>query len=992
MNRGLDMEKKIREIIENENLYNPYKDDQIADMINTTRSNIVRIRKSLNIESYNTRRMPVLLEKIKEIAAENRGISTVDITKKLNEMGFDVSRFLVAKLKDGIFDEIQEVDSDENSNKKTQGDSSIHEIKDDKYHSNELLRSKFSSFELIGEDGSIKNSQQLMRAAMVYPSKGLHTIIIGETGTGKSELVDTIYKKLISNGELSPSKKLIKYNCANYANNPELLMSQLFGHVKGSFTGADSDRDGIIKEANGGILFLDEIHRLSKVGQEMLFTVIDDGKYRKLGQNSSSEDIEVMIIGATTEDVNSNILSTFRRRIPMIIELPSLENRSVNERFQLIVMILQAEANNLGKRILINSLCLINLLTYRCLGNIGQLSSDIKVAIANAYLKFIDAHSEFLELKMSDFPRVVHESLTKHLISTELDLFRDHGLLIKPNGNKVTLVDERNTEVKPEEICDLMKLLYQSFQKQKLPKSLMSNLLSREIKYRVTQIIKTDSFELKEGYLLKDTGYNIDIEDIVRNIEEELGELKSEIKVYLKITMEDIFKKIDSGWEFPDVSLSRAEKDFLMEYRVAWEALNKVFEFRNDDLPRMIIGIVATYIHFGYIDDEKNDDVRVVIITHGKAASAIADVCNYYVHEKILSAIDIPLDFDKEEYINYVINIISEYEEKSLLLLVDLGTPLLLGEIISKKTNKLTKTVGRVDLALALEAAIKAKKKGITLTEIYVYLKNKAITKTKETIGKTQMSDNIIIVSCITGQGAANNIKTFIKENFNGYLSNVDILSFGVITPEILEYIKRLMDTHNIVSCIGTYVIDLPEVTFIEMSELVQDKGRERLIKLLEKTDVKAITCPSLSNYIHDDAIFFDKIYLNKAEAIGDIATKLFQLGYVTEEFKYDALKREAFISTDYKYGVSLPHTGVDHVIKTVISITRFTKPIVWNNEYKCNIMIMLALKKEDVRAIRALRKIIESEEFRGYIIKQDKKGMFETIAKCESESKKNKT
>ena len=62
-------------------------------------------------------------------------------------------------------------------------------------------------------------------------------------------------------------------NCSEYANNPELLTANLFGHTKGAFTGADKDRAGLLTIANGGVLFLDEVHCLNSECQEKLFLV-----------------------------------------------------------------------------------------------------------------------------------------------------------------------------------------------------------------------------------------------------------------------------------------------------------------------------------------------------------------------------------------------------------------------------------------------------------------------------------------------------------------------------------------------------------------------------------------------------------------------------------------------------------------------------------------------------------------------------------------------
>ncbi len=80
---------------------------------------------------------------------------------------------------------------------------------------------------------------------------------------------------------------------------------------KGAFTGADQDKIGLIENADEGILLLDEIHRLSPETQEMLFLLMDKGVYRRLGETDKYRKANVLIIGATTENINSALLQTF---------------------------------------------------------------------------------------------------------------------------------------------------------------------------------------------------------------------------------------------------------------------------------------------------------------------------------------------------------------------------------------------------------------------------------------------------------------------------------------------------------------------------------------------------------------------------------------------------------------------------------------------------------------------------------------------------------
>src|SRR5438270_12381274 len=93
----------------------------------------------------------------------------------------------------------------------------------------------------------------------------------------------------------------IASNCADYANNPQLLMAHLFGSMRGAYTGADRDRTGLVEQAHRGILFLDEVHRLPPEGQEMLFYLMDRERFRRLGDVHERHS-SLLLLAATTED------------------------------------------------------------------------------------------------------------------------------------------------------------------------------------------------------------------------------------------------------------------------------------------------------------------------------------------------------------------------------------------------------------------------------------------------------------------------------------------------------------------------------------------------------------------------------------------------------------------------------------------------------------------------------------------------------------------
>lgn len=198
---------------------------------------------------------------------------------------------------------------------------------------------------LLGANESLKKQVEQAKAAILYPPNGLHTLIVGQTGVGKTLFAHMMYRYGKYIKKLNKDAPFISFNCADYYNNPQLLMSQIFGHIKGAFTGADANKQGLVELADGGILFLDEIHRLPPEGQEMIFYFIDTGTFSKLGETERRRKANVLIIGATTEDYTSVLIKAFVRRIPNVITIPPLSERSLRERVSIIQFLFSNEAN-----------------------------------------------------------------------------------------------------------------------------------------------------------------------------------------------------------------------------------------------------------------------------------------------------------------------------------------------------------------------------------------------------------------------------------------------------------------------------------------------------------------------------------------------------------------------------------------------------------------------------------------------------------------------
>jgi DNA-binding NtrC family response regulator len=188
---------------------------------------------------------------------------------------------------------------------------------------NKKLKSEIGTSEIIiGNHSSIKN---ILETVARVAKTDARILITGENGTGKELIAQEIHKQ-----SLRSNTELIEVNCAALPH--ELIESELFGHEKGSFTGAIKQRIGKFELANGGNLFLDEIGDMSFPAQAKVLRAIEEGKIERVG-GTSKISVDVRVIAATNKDLSSEIQKgnfredLFHRLNVIPIHLPPLRER-----------------------------------------------------------------------------------------------------------------------------------------------------------------------------------------------------------------------------------------------------------------------------------------------------------------------------------------------------------------------------------------------------------------------------------------------------------------------------------------------------------------------------------------------------------------------------------------------------------------------------------------------------------------------------------------
>lgn len=188
---------------------------------------------------------------------------------------------------------------------------------------NKILKKKISQkYEMIGNSKAIDHIKNIIDK--VAPTDA-RVLIVGANGTGKELVAHWIHEK--SERAKYP---MIEVNCAAIPS--ELIESELFGHVKGSFTGANKDRAGKFEAANGGTIFLDEIGDMSLSAQAKVLRALQENKITRVGCDKDIK-IDVRVLAATNKDLKKEIAESrfredlFHRLAVIIIEVPKLNDR-----------------------------------------------------------------------------------------------------------------------------------------------------------------------------------------------------------------------------------------------------------------------------------------------------------------------------------------------------------------------------------------------------------------------------------------------------------------------------------------------------------------------------------------------------------------------------------------------------------------------------------------------------------------------------------------
>jgi len=676
---------------------------------------------------------------------------------------------------------------------------------------------------LIGHDGSLKKAIAQLKTALFYPDGGLPLLITGESGTGKSYMANLMHAYAISQGLLADDAPFVSFNCAQYASNPELLAANLFGYVKGAFTGAQTDRQGAFEAADGGMLFLDEVHRLNAEGQEKLFTWLDRKEIYRVGETAQGRPITTRLVFATTEDLHSTFLTTFLRRIPILVTLPDLNARSRQEKEALILQFFWREAKKLDVPLTLTPRLRQVLLHVLYRGNVGELKNVVKYAVAAAWAR--QRGQETISVTLQDLPEkvlaaiptlsdapVVEEPLTIAPQTNLLWLLRAHdrtqGLIHDTQCQVLALYEEVIAGRSDWE--DVHRRMGEEIE------TLFDRLVFHHRETTASPLLQLTTQQVREAFYRLEQQFNVQFN----------GNGIYALSHYL-------VHRAHGGLSALSQERVRLLDDFLAQkypqlYRFCQAMIAALTQKLDIDAQRIDALLLVLWLHkAGAVS--QSQVTRAVILAHGYASS-IANVANRLLKQTVFESFDMPLDVTPEAIAQQVMHYIeSNAVTSGLMILVDMGSLNAIHSHFQRRLSTPVAIVNNVSTSMALyvgERILQGHHIEAIAQEVGADL------PVEHQIFWPQASKpRVILTTCITGIGAAANLCHLLKASIPEALG-IEVIACDYEMLSAPQERTVAFNRYDILAIVGTFDPQVPAVPWISLDSLIAGEGTRPLMRI----------------------------------------------------------------------------------------------------------------------------------------------------------------
>ena len=683
--------------------------------------------------------------------------------------------------------------------------------------------------ELVGYNGSLKTAVKQCKSAAFYPSKDMSVLLTGPSGVGKSFIANLLHKYAEQRGRIEEGAPFIVFNCADYADNPELLSANLFGYKKGAFTGADKDHIGSLELADGGYLFLDEVHRLSPEGQEKLFVFMDKGLFKRVGESKAERKANVRFIFATTESPEETLLETFTRRIPLVVNIPKLVDRPIDERLTMIYKFFSSESKEIHKDIKVSKDVINYILSQKKAGNIGSLKNLIKLCCAWSYK---DQQDEDII--------TIGKGYLKDLEGVERNnvkqFFYDDFMYISSEGQGIKEIHTISNDnfIRINEIIYEVEEVLNEYIQNKVSLEELKKKINIELNRSLGLMVYEESSN--EGNDLIESLYLDTVTNTLKAVEGTYGikyygntsKIITKILLYFKNNNLDVL----SSSSFNSIKIIRAiVANKLSKASIVAEKLIRNLESNLDYKLDPRIELIILMYFFAMMSNESTQ-INAIIVAHGySTASSIASVANQMFEQFIFEAFDMPVDMSPIEVKNQIKQYISGIDtSKGTIILVDMGSLVNidrdlkdviegdLGIINNITTNIALDIAGRIINGQDVRSMIEGIEKNNVLSCKYIEGKKKK---------------KAILTTCISGIGTAVKLKKLIRECIGS--ADIEVKEYEYSKLSLMGKEDKIFSEYDVRLIISTTKIDIDGAECLLLQDLMSGDSDNIFVNALKE-------------------------------------------------------------------------------------------------------------------------------------------------------------
>lgn len=570
--------------------------------------------------------------------------------------------------------------------------------------------------QLVGYDSSLKEAIASAKAAVLYPEGNPTILITAKHGSGVSHFAKTVFRFAQASGKLKTRAPWILWDCKTLFNDQDKFQEIFLG---------DHEKEGILKKASGGMLILENIDVVSERNLDWLLAFLRGEKIQGQDEWPWQKDYHCITIFSTMKDTNEKMLNLLRGQMDFRISLPSLEERSIEERFLILQKFFKEEAKAMDRMIEVDTSILHALLLYEVTDDIKGLKNDIHTGCANSYVRSYNTEKKTIVLLMSDFPNYVRKGIMYYRsYKNEIDE------MIK-NGCKYTFYKNqmlRDNKTAKKDIYQSIDARKRDLERHALTEEeinmAVSNQLESEFEEYFEQLCeRVDSIDTLNK-MVSEKLISLTRKFLLKAAEQLSCEFSKEIFCGICLHVNSCLIKVSKKQRISNEEIARLLSKYPMHYELVKEfqvELGKEFNVKLDvdDLIFLLMFLLEAK------KDVNESKVVTLIAMHGShAASSIAAVVNVLSDDSNVQAFD--MDLDKNVRIVYEElkeKIIKIDQGKGILMIYDMGSIHTMAESIAQETKIAIRCV-EVPITLVGIAGSSKAAEMKTLDEVADYLQD----------------------------------------------------------------------------------------------------------------------------------------------------------------------------------------------------------------------------------------------------------------------------